>query len=68
MISFDPVARTALETIHAAGFPVTARRNCVTAVDDKTDEIYLIRFDDPVRNGDVLVRLAEQVGIDLEDG
>ena len=63
----DTVAKAVLETIGKAGYVVIVGADDVTAIDRKTDERFIVRHD-PVRFFDAIVELAQQVGIDLEDG
>ena len=62
----DAVTKAILETIGAAGFNVNIEANSVTAIDQKTGERYIVRYADNLY--DAVVELAQQIGIDLEDG
>ena len=65
----DSVSKAVLETIGDAGFLVTVgaseRLPVVTAVNTNTGERFVVRGGDLYH---ATVELAEQVGIELEDG
>ena len=63
----DGVSKAVLETIGFAGFTVHVSANNVTAINQKTGERFIVRFDAD-HFYDAVVALAQQVGIDLEDG
>ena len=62
----DPVPKAILDTIRGAGFTVTVADGSVTATDQETDETFIVKYDDNFY--DAVVELAEQAGIELEDG
>ena len=65
----NAVTRAIIETIGAAGFTVQLYGqdglNVVEAVNETTDETFVVRGDDLYL---VAVELAQQCGIELEDG
>ena len=63
----DSVSKAVLETNGAAGFDVRVGADNVTAINQKTGERFMVRFTAEHFYGAV-VELAQQVGIDLEDG
>ena len=67
--TMDAVTKAIVETIGAAGFTVQlygqGGRNVVEAVNEGTDETFMVRGDDLYA---VVVGLAQQCGIELEDG
>ena len=69
MIQPDTVTKVVLETIRDCGHAVTLTETTVTAIDSKTGERFIVRFDlDKNALYDAVVELAQDVGIDLEDG
>lgn len=67
-MQLDTATRAVLETIQAAGYAVTVKPNQVAAIDNKTAETFIVRFDNPHRIYDATMELAQRVGIDLMDG
>ncbi len=69
MSSLNAVTKAIIETIGAAGFTVQLYGqdggNVVAAVNEKTDETFVVRGDDLYG---MVVELAQQCGIELEDG
>ena len=63
----DAVSKAILQTIGAAGFTVTTKSDSVTAINLETGERFIVRFD-AENSYSAVVELAQQVGIDLEDG
>ncbi len=65
----DAVTKAIIETIGAAGFTVQLYgqdgQNVVEAVNQETGETFVVRGDDLYL---VVVELAQQCGIELEDG
>ena len=65
----DATTKAVIETIGGAGFTVQLYgkngQNVVEAVNEKTDETFVVRGDDLYL---VVVELAQQCGIELEDG
>ena len=65
----NAVTKAIIETIGAAGFTVQLYgqdgQNVVEAVNEKTDETFVVRGEDLY---EVVVELAQQCGIELEDG
>ena len=69
MSSLDAVSNAIVETIGGAGFTVQMYgldgQNVVEAVNEATDETFVVRGKDLYL---VVVELAQQCGIELEDG
>ena len=63
----ESVTTAVLETIGSAGFIVSIGADDVTAINEKTGERFIVRFH-AYHFYDAVVKLAQQVGIDLEDG
>lgn len=63
----DSVSKAILETVGSAGFTVQVSAKIVIAIDQQTGERFIVRFDAD-HFYDAFVELAQQVGIDLEDG
>ncbi len=63
----DSVAKALLETIGSAGFAVYVSANELAAIDKHTGERFIVRFGADYFY-DAVFHLAEQVGVDLEDG
>ncbi len=65
----DPPTKATIATIRAAGFDVQVNTadglHAVEAVDQRSGETFVVRGDDLYT---VAVELAQQVGIELEDG
>ncbi len=65
----DAVTKAIIETIGGAGFSVQLYgkngQSVVEAVNEETDETFVVRGDDLYL---VVVELAQQCGIELEDG
>ncbi len=65
----NAVTKAIIETIGAAGYTVRHYsqdgQNVVEAVNEETDETFVVRGDDLYL---VVVELAQQCGIELEDG
>ncbi len=65
----NAVTKAVIETVGAAGFTVQLYgkdgQNVVEAVNEETDETFVVRGDDLYT---VVVELAQQCGIELEDG
>ncbi len=65
----DPVTKALIQTIGGAGYVVSTRnddgRHAVEAKDTSTGEIFVVRADTLY---DAAVELAQQVGVELEDG
>lgn len=62
----DSVSKATLETIGSAGFTVHMSAKTLTAIDQQTGERYIVRFDAD-HFYDAVVKLAQQVGIDLDE-
>ena len=60
-------SKAILEIIGSAGFIVSIGVDDVTAINQETGERFIVRFDAD-HFYDAVVELAQQVGIDLEDG
>ena len=67
--SLDAVTKAIIETNGAAGFVVElgveGGREVATAVSEETDERFVVRSDDLY---ETVVELAQQCGVELEDG
>ena len=65
----NAVTKTIIETMGAAGYTVQlygkGGQNVVEAVNEETEETFVVRGDDLYG---VVVELAQQCGIELEDG
>ena len=62
----DTVTKVMLETIQAAGDPVTGMPNQVSATDSTTNERFIVRFDNVDRLYQAAAGLAEAVGLELD--
>ena len=69
MKPMDPVTKAVMETIGGAGFAVTLGHDnglhVLEATAENTGELFVVRGDDLQATA---IELAEQVGIELEDG
>ena len=63
----DSVSKAILETVGATGFTVIIDHDRVAAINQETGERFIVRFDAD-HFYDAVVQLAQQVGIELEDG
>lgn len=57
----DVVSKAILETIRAAGFTVYMRPTNVAATNQETGEKFIVNYD-------AVVELAQQIGLELDDG
>ena len=62
----DAVTEAILETIHKAGFTVYIRPTNVAATNQETGEKFIVNYDENFY--DAVVELAQQIGLELEDG
>ena len=61
----DSVTKSLIEVIGDSGYDIMIGNNVIEAIDQKTGERFIIRCSNLY---DGSVELAEQVGIELEDG
>ena len=63
----DHVSKVILELVGAAGFTVTIDAESVTAVSQETAERFIVRYEADYFC-EAVMELAQQVGMELEDG
>lgn len=62
----DSVSKATLETIGSAGFTVNIHANNLAATNQETNERFIVNYDENFY--DAVVELAQQIGLELEDG
>ncbi len=63
----NDASRVILELVGAAGFTITIDADKVTAVNQETGERFIVRYE-PDYFCEATMELAQQVGMQLEDG
>ena len=61
----NSLTKAILETIGSAGYTIHVNRHDLTATDQKTNERFIVRYDDDIYVA--AVELTQQIGIELED-